>query len=86
MGKQNIINFPGASTQTPQGYLSPATQDRRICPNLATLGISLYNASIGELNPPVIKSLKESDYKNNRFFLPLHSPVFVLSRMTLTII
>ncbi len=43
-----IINFPGASTQTPQGCLPPASQERGIRPNLATLGASLRDASIGE--------------------------------------
>lgn len=42
------INFPGASTQTPQGCLPPASQERGIRPNLATLGASLRDASIGE--------------------------------------
>ena len=42
------INFPGASTQTPQGRLPPASQERGIRPNLALLGISLNDASIGE--------------------------------------
>ena len=36
------INFPGASTQTPQWRLPPAPQERGISPNLATLGASLY--------------------------------------------
>lgn len=51
------INFPCASTQTPQGRLPPATQEWGIYPNLAMLNISLYDASIGELDPPVIKYL-----------------------------
>lgn len=32
------INFPGASTQMPQGHLPPATQERGIRPNLTTFG------------------------------------------------
>lgn len=42
------INFPGASTQTPQGRLPPASQERGISPNLATLGASLYAPRGGE--------------------------------------
>lgn len=42
------INFSGTSTQMSQGHLPPATQER---------SISLYNASIGELDPPMIKFL-----------------------------
>lgn len=42
------INFPGASTQTPQGCLPPASQERGIRPNLATLGASLYAPRGGE--------------------------------------
>lgn len=49
------INFLGASTQTPQVRLPPAAQERGIGPNLATFGISLYDASIEELDPLVIK-------------------------------
>ena len=47
-GMYILINFPGASTQTPQGCLPPASQERGIRPNLATLGASLRDASIGE--------------------------------------
>lgn len=57
IGQIPVINFPGASTQTPQGRLPPATQEWGIYPNLAMLNISLYDASIGELDPPVIKYL-----------------------------
>jgi hypothetical protein len=46
--EDSAINFPGASTQTPQGCLPPASQERGIRPNLATLGASLRDASIGE--------------------------------------
>ena len=34
-----VINFPGASTQTPQGCLPPASQERGISPNLTLFGI-----------------------------------------------
>ena len=44
----DLINFPGASTQTPQGRLPPASQERGISPNLATLGASLYAPRGGE--------------------------------------
>ena len=39
---KSLINFPDASTQTPQGRLPPASQEQGISPNLATLGASLY--------------------------------------------
>ena len=62
--KINKINFPGASTQTPQGRLPPASQERGIRPNLAALGISLHDASIGECTllwfKPEYKALAQS--------------------------
>ncbi len=49
------INFPGASTQTPQGCLPPASQERGIRPNLATLGASLRDAEHRGMYPPMIQ-------------------------------
>jgi len=49
------INFLGASTQTPQGRLPPASQERGAHSNLATLGISLCDASIREYTLPGFK-------------------------------
>ena len=54
------INFPGASTQTPQGRLPPASQERGISPNLATLGISLHDAEHRGMYPPMIQTLPQS--------------------------
>lgn len=43
-----LISFPSASTQTPQGCLPPASQERGISPNLTSFGISLYAPRGGE--------------------------------------
>ena len=55
-----LINFPGASTQTPQGRLPPASQERGISPNLATLGASLYAPRGGECTHS--HSIKKSSF------------------------
>lgn len=46
--RRHLINFPGASTQTPQGRLPSASQERGIRTNLASLGINLNAANSGE--------------------------------------
>lgn len=74
------INFPGASTQTPQGCLPPASQERGIRPNLATLGASLRDASIGEctLNdsnlPPPTYALLYHQNSSRYSTVPPHFP------------
>lgn len=45
------INFPGASTQMPQGHLLPAMQERGIRPNLTTFGTSLHDAEHRGIKP-----------------------------------
>ena len=49
--KLQEINFPGASTQMPQGHLPPATQERGIRPNLTTFGTSLHDAEHRGIKP-----------------------------------